>query len=80
MYGCIALHPLPACLGIITVQTMLARFKQAYSMSLQGSAQYEALKEAANLERRVEKAMQARHGRPFNATIRSAQVCIVLAH
>lgn len=49
-------------------------------MSLQGSAQYEALKEAANLERRVEKAMQARHGRPFNATIRSAQVCIVLAH
>lgn len=47
---------------------------QAYSMSLQGSAQYEAVKEAASLERRVEKAMLARHGRPFNATIRSSQV------
>ena len=74
------MHPLLACLGIIAGQAMLARVKQAYSMSLQGSAQYEAVKEAANLERRVEKAMQAQHGRPFNATIRSAQVCIVLAH
>lgn len=43
-------------------------------MSLQGSADYHALQDAASLEKRVEKAMQARHGRPFNATIRSAQV------
>lgn len=43
-------------------------------MSLQGSADYHALKDAASLEKRVEKAMQARHGRPFNVTIRSVQV------
>jgi hypothetical protein len=47
---------------------------QAPGLSLQASAPYNAVREAADLERRVNKALQMRHGQLFTATVRARQV------
>ncbi len=49
---------------------------QAPGLSLQASAPYNAVREAADLERRVNKALQMRHGQLFTATVRARQVGI----
>ena len=47
---------------------------QAPGLSLQANAPYNAVREAADLERRVNKALQMRHGQLFTATVRACQV------
>ncbi|DBA66376.1 TPA: spermatogenesis-associated protein 17 [Trebouxia sp. C0005] len=46
---------------------------KAPGLSLQASAPYNAVREAADLERRVNKALQMRHGQLFTATVRARQ-------
>lgn len=49
---------------------------QAPGLSLQASAPYNAAREAADLERRVNKALQMQHGQLFTATVRARQVSV----
>ena len=63
-------HTVPAPLGL----PYLAFHMQGYGLSLQASTPFNAVREAADLERRVNKALQMRHGQVFTATVRARQV------
>ena len=69
------MSPMP-CLSFkcAAVQMEVLQQMQAPGLSLQASAPYNAVREAADLERRVNKALQMRHGQLFTATVRARQV------
>ncbi|KAL3137226.1 spermatogenesis-associated protein 17 [Trebouxia sp. C0010 RCD-2024] len=46
---------------------------RGHGLSLQASTPYDAVRQAADLERRVNKALQMQHGKVFTATVRARQ-------